>query len=1516
MSSSSRSDAELQRRVRQQEALAGLGRRALDADELERVMHDAVTAVTETLDVDYCEVFELGPEGERFTLREGAGWSEGEVDPVTIPAETDSQTGYTLHAEGAVVVESLSGEERFDGDDFLVERGVVSGITVTVGPATDPWGVLGAHATDQREFCDGDATFVRNVANVVGSVVERAETHSRLEEVYGRISDGFFALDEQWRFTYLNERANELINPEGRDLIGEEVWDRFPEATDRAFKPNYERAMYEQETVTFEEYYPDPIDAWFEVRAYPSESGLSVYFRESTERKERERRIAEQEQRLSTLMSNVPGMVYRCRNERGWPMEFVSDGSRDLTGYDPAALERGEVSFGEDVVVEEDRGGLWEEIQEGLADDGQYLVTYRIETADGEIRWVRERGRLTEGVGDTTGLEGVVIDVTEEVRAERRLAEERDMFAEGPAIVFRWRNEEGWPVEYVSENVTDILGYEPSALESGEVPYTDLLLDEEIDRIAAEVEAHTDGQTDRFSHEPYRVRTSDGDVRWVKDTTKIVRDDAGEVDHYLGYLVDITERKEREQELRRYETIVETIDDGIYVKDEDGKFTMVNDAYAEMLGYDPEELVGEHASLVVDEEVVERARREETADRDEQLDGPALEAEMETADGERLPAEATFAVLETDDGAQQRVGVVRDTSERKERERELRRYEAIFQAVNDGLYVVDEDGEFTMVNDAYAEMLGYEPTELVGEQVSMVVDESIQEQAREQEAALREGTTEMASIEAEMEAADGERIPAEATFAMLPTPGAEQRRVGVVRDISERKERERELQRYERLVENLPVGVYRNTPEPGGEFVEMNDALARIFGADSREELMEVPVRDLYTDPSKREELSERLEAEGIVKDFELRQETLDGREIWISVTGITTEEDGELYFDGVVQDVTDRKERERELRETERRFEAVFEDPNILVGLLEPDGTVVDINETAMEYIDADLADVRGDLFWETPWWGMGDDVQSDVREWTERAAAGEYVDFQADLTRPDGQQYTLEGYFRPVTDEDGNVVSIIVSDRDVTERREYERRLAQSEQRYRTLAEYFPNGIVTLFDDDLEYTLAAGQGFDWIPVDPEDLEGERLYDVWPEETAEALEPAFQAALDGREEAVELEYEGRDWVLRGVPISDERGDVFAGMTMAQDITERKERERALRESERRYRTLAEHFPNGAVGVYDDDLEYTLAAGAKMGTELPPADVLEGSRLPDVFPEHTVADLEPLFRAAVEEGETGNTTTEFGGRYWRVWATPLRNVDGEIFAGLSFAQDITERREYEQMLEESNERLEQFAYAASHDLQEPLRMVSSYLQLIERRYEDELDEEGEEFIAYAVDGADRMREMIDGLLQYSRVETRGDPFEPVALDAVVAEAREDLGMKIAETNAEIAVADLPQVEGDPGQLRQVFQNLLDNAIEYSGEGRPRVEVSAERAGDWWEISVSDEGIGIDPDDADRAFEVFQSLHDRSSYDGTGIGLALCERVIERHGGDIWVDSRPGEGATFSFTLPAPEDENE
>lgn len=223
----------------------------------------------------------------------------------------------------------------------------------------------------------------------------------------------------------------------------------------------------------------------------------------------------------------------------------------------------------------------------------------------------------------------------------------------------------------------------------------------------------------------------------------------------------------------------------------------------------------------------------------------------------------------------------------------------------------------------------------------------------------------------------------------------------------------------------------------------------------------------------------------------------------------------------------------------------------------------------------------------------------------------------------------------------------------------------------------------------------------------------------------------------------------------------------------------------------------------------------------------------------------------------------------------------------------------------------SNVDLQQFAYVASHDLQEPLRMVSSYTQLLAKRYRGQLDADADEFIAYAVDGATRMQKLIQDLLAYSRVSTDSQPFEPTPMGAVLSYAMDNLLSAIKESRAVITHDRLPTVRGDAKQLAQVFQNLLSNAIKFHGDQPPRIHISAQRREQEWLFSVRDQGIGIDPQFAGRIFVIFQRLHTRTEYPGTGIGLAICKKIIERHGGRMWVESELGKGATFWFSIPVP-----
>jgi PAS domain S-box-containing protein len=220
----------------------------------------------------------------------------------------------------------------------------------------------------------------------------------------------------------------------------------------------------------------------------------------------------------------------------------------------------------------------------------------------------------------------------------------------------------------------------------------------------------------------------------------------------------------------------------------------------------------------------------------------------------------------------------------------------------------------------------------------------------------------------------------------------------------------------------------------------------------------------------------------------------------------------------------------------------------------------------------------------------------------------------------------------------------------------------------------------------------------------------------------------------------------------------------------------------------------------------------------------------------------------------------------------------------------------------------SNEELQRFGDVASHDLQEPLRMVTSYLDLLAKRYRGQLDARADKYIDYAVDGASRMQVLIEDLLAYARVGAQGKPPEPTDSGAALEQALVNLRAVIQEKGAVVAHDPMPAVQADPTRLMQVFQNLIGNALKYC-ERQPRVHVGAKRDGEAWVFSVRDNGIGIDPEHFDRIFVVFQRLHTRTKYAGTGIGLAICKKVVERHGGHIWVASRPGQGSMFSFSLP-------
>ena len=325
--------------------------------------------------------------------------------------------------------------------------------------------------------------------------------------------------------------------------------------------------------------------------------------------------------------------------------------------------------------------------------------------------------------------------------------------------------------------------------------------------------------------------------------------------------------------------------------------------------------------------------------------------------------------------------------------------------------------------------------------------------------------------------------------------------------------------------------------------------------------------------------------------------------------------------------------------------------------------------------------------------------------------------------------------------------------------------------------------------------------------------------------------------------------------------------------------------------------------------------------GCQKATGYYPEEVLGKFVWDFLIPPEEISSVRQVF-ADLTRGEFPSTHTN----YWLTRDGELRSIEwyntflnderGEVEYIIGTGIDITDKRRTEDELEHkardlerSNRDLQQFAYVASHDLQEPLRMISSYVQLLARRYKDKLDQDAREFIDFAVDGANRMQTLINDLLSYSRVGTHGGNFSKLNINAIVDEAIHNLEVTLTEKNGRVERANLPEIDGDKTQILQVFQNLITNGIKFHGKEPPLIKIDYEERDSEWYFSVMDNGVGFEPRFEEKIFIIFQRLHSIGEYPGTGIGLSICKRIIERHGGGIGATSQPGEGSIFYFTIP-------
>ncbi len=394
-----------------------------------------------------------------------------------------------------------------------------------------------------------------------------------------------------------------------------------------------------------------------------------------------------------------------------------------------------------------------------------------------------------------------------------------------------------------------------------------------------------------------------------------------------------------------------------------------------------------------------------------------------------------------------------------------------------------------------------------------------------------------------------------------------------------------------------------------------------------------------------------------------------------------------------------------------------------------------------------------------------------------------------------------------------------------------------------------------------------------------------------------------------------------RNRQVTAAPVRDSSGKIIGSISVVRDITERRKADDSLRRT-RDYLESLMNYANAPIIVWDPSFKITRFNRAFERMTGYSADEILGRDLSILFPQIT------RDQSLLEIAKT------LAGKHWESVEIPVQRKDGDIrialwnsanvyaedgkrlVATMAQGQDITRRvqaenslREYSLSLAQSNRELQSFAYAASHDLREPLRTISGFLELLAIDYGDRLDSKAKDYITRSVDASNRLHLMIDDLLSFSRLETRKRPFIRVDLNEILKTALRDLDKTITEHGAKIEPGHLPEVMADDQQMAIVFRNLIDNAIKFHRDNHPEVRIKAQKRDDEWWIGVGDNGIGIDPSNQSKIFNMFSRLHSWKEYPGTGIGLAMCRKIVERHGGRIWVESEKGKGSTFYFSLP-------
>jgi len=654
-------------------------------------------------------------------------------------------------------------------------------------------------------------------------------------------------------------------------------------------------------------------------------------------------------------------------------------------------------------------------------------------------------------------------------------------------------------------------------------------------------------------------------------------------------------------------------------------------------------------------------------------------------------------------------------------------------------------------------------------------------------------------------------------------------------------------------------------------------------------------------------------------------------------------------------QEVKERKLAEVSVKSSEKRFRGIFLNSPDAIYVESYEGLILDVNEAACKLHGLTIDELTGKTVYDI----SPKTMYADIAKRQPDIISGKIKTFESECITGNGKVIPIEVSAAHIEYKDKPALLMHV--RDISDRKEKQRLMQLSNTeleekvRERTIElekaneklqqeinekekvqeelEKQKNFLRLIIDSNpnLIYVKSAEGKFllankvvaEFYNLTPDQMEGHfDTEDVFSKDILDYFEWQDQQVLESDEEMkfpdknfVNLRTGKEVWlqtVKKPIPSLNSNEKQILGVSS--DITEIRAAKERLHISEQLYREIARNLPKSAMFIFDKELRFILAEGPLIGTVSKPKAEIEGKTVRETIRETEVERVEAIYRKILD-GESSESEQSFFGRSLKVYHIPIRNEENDIIYGMVMILDISDLKDVQRELEKraselqhSNEELERFAYVASHDLQSPLRTIASYLQLLEMRYKTKLDKEATEFIDFSVSGAKRMQTVINELLNYSRISTIKKPFVKTNTNEIISDVLKSLDSNIQSSGAQISTYNLPVIVAEPNQLYQLFQNLIDNAMKFVKDKTPNIKIAAIEHEDDWEFTVADNGIGIKDEFREKVFQIFQRLHAQTEYAGTGVGLAICKKIVELHGGRIWVESEYGNGTTFHFTI--------